>query len=165
MSDDTTLHGEEAVLADYLGHFRRTFERICQGLDADQLARRSVPPSSMSLLGLLRHLAAVEYSWWRRVMGHDLTLPKMWGKDENRDADFDGAIADEAVVAEAWEAWRAEVAHAEEFRATHPMDFLGQHDDGPIEMREVVVHLIEEYARHCGHADLLRETIDGQTGR
>jgi len=163
MSDET-LHGEEAVLRDYLGHFRRTFEQKCADLDAEQLARRSVPPSTLSLLGLVRHLAAVEYSWWRRVMGHDLALPKMWGKDVHRDADFDGAVADDEVVAEAWAAWRAEVAYAEEFQATHPMDHLGQHDDGPIEMREVVVHLIEEYARHCGHADLLRECIDGRTG-
>ena len=157
--------GEEAVLQDYLGHFRRTFERQCEGLDAEQLARRSVPPSSLSLLGLLRHLAAVEYSWWRRVMDRRLDLPKMWGKDEHRDADFDGAVADDAVVAEAWEAWRREVAYAEEWQATHPMDELGQHDEGDIEMREVVVHLIEEYARHCGHADLLRECIDGRTGQ
>jgi uncharacterized damage-inducible protein DinB len=164
MSDEM-LRGEEAVLTEYLGHFRRTFERVCEGLDAEQLARRSVPPSSLSLLGLVRHLAAVEYSWWRRVMGHDLALPRMWGKDEHRDADFDGAVADDDVVAEAWAAWRAEVAHAEEFQATHPMDFLGAHDDGPIEMREVVVHLIEEYARHCGHADLLRECVDGRTGQ
>jgi uncharacterized damage-inducible protein DinB len=164
MSDDE-LRGEEAVLTDYLGHFRRTFERKCEGLDAEQLARRSVPPSTMSLLGLARHLAAVEYSWWRRVMEHDLDLPKMWGKDEHPDADFDGAIADDAVVAEAWVTWRAEVAYAEEFQASHPMDHLGQHDDGPIEMREVVVHLIEEYARHCGHADLLRECVDGRTGQ
>ena len=164
MTDDL-LRGEEAVLRDYLGHFRATFERQCADLDAEQLARRSVPPSTMSLLGLLRHLAAVEYSWWRRVMDRRLDLPKMWGKDEHRDADFDGAVPDDAVVAEAWAAWRREVAYAEEFQAGHPMDHLGQHDDGDIEMREVVVHLIEEYARHCGHADLLRECIDGRTGQ
>jgi uncharacterized damage-inducible protein DinB len=162
MSDDTTR--EAAVLTEYLDHFRGVFERKAGGLDAEQLARRSVPPSTMSLLGLLRHLAAVEFSWWRRVMGHDLALPKMWGKDQHSDADFDGAVADDAVVAEAWAAWRAEVEHARAFQAAHPMDHLGQHDDGPIEMREVVVHLIEEYARHCGHADLLRECIDGETG-
>jgi uncharacterized damage-inducible protein DinB len=162
MTDDLS-RGEEAVLRDYLGHFRQTFERQCAGLDAEQLARRAVPPSSMSLLGLLRHLAAVEHSWWRRVMDRRLDLPRMWGKDEHRDADFDGAVADDAVVAEAWEAWRREVAYAEEWQASHPMDRLGQHDEGEIEMREVVVHLIEEYARHCGHADLLRECIDGRT--
>lgn len=161
---DEMPRGEAAVLRDYLDHYRRTFERKCEGLDAEQLARRSVPPSSMSLLGLLRHLAAVEYSWWRRVMDRRLDLPKMWGKDEHSDADFDGAVADDAVVAEAWAAWRQEVAYAEAWQASHPLDELGQHDEGDIELREVVVHLIEEYARHCGHADLLRECIDGQTG-
>ena len=164
MSDDL-LRGEEAVLRDYLDHFRATLERQCEGLDAEQLARRSVPPSTLSLLGLVRHLAAVEFSWWRRVMERRLDRPKMWGKDEHPDADFDGAVGDDAVVAEAWAAWRAEVAHAREFQASHPLDHLGQHDDGDIEMREVVVHLIEEYARHCGHADLLRECIDGRTGQ
>jgi uncharacterized damage-inducible protein DinB len=163
MTDDMT-RGEEAVLREYLDHFRGVFERKCEGLDAEQLARRSVPPSTLSLLGLLRHLAAVEYSWWRRVMDRNLDLPKMWGKDEHRDADFDGAVADDAVVAEAWEAWRTEVAYARELQGAHPMDHLGQHEEGDLEMREVVVHLIEEYARHCGHADLLRECIDGRTG-
>jgi len=163
MTDDMN-RGEEAVLSEYLDHFRGVFEKKCEGLGAEQLATRSVPPSTMSLLGLLRHLAAVEFSWWRRVMDRHLELPKMWGKDEHRDADFDGAVADDAVVAEAWAAWRGEVAYARAFQASHPMDHLGQHDDGDLEMREVVVHLIEEYARHCGHADLLRECIDGRTG-
>ena len=163
MTDDMN-RGEEAVLSEYLDHFRGVFERKCEGLDAEQLATRSVPPSTMSLLGLVRHLAAVEYSWWRRVMDRRLDLPKMWGKDDHRDADFDGAVADDAVVAEAWSAWRTEVAYGREFQASHPMDHLGQHDDGDLELREVVVHLIEEYARHCGHADLLRECIDGRTG-
>lgn len=163
MSD--VIRGEEAVLRDYLQHFRATFERICEGLDAEQLAHRSVPPSTLSLLGLVRHLAAVELSWWRRVMDRHPELPKMWGKDVHPDADFEGAVADDAVVAEAWAAWRAEVAFGEDFQAAHPMDHLGQHPDGDLEMREVVVHLIEEYARHCGHADLLRECIDGRTGQ
>lgn len=160
MSDEM-CRGEDHVLREYLDHYRAEFERICTGLDAEQLARRSVPPSTMSLLGLLRHLAHVEYSWWRRVMDRDLSLPRMWGKDEHPDADFDGAVADDAVVAEAWEAWRREAAYGRDFQAGHPADHLGQHADGDIEMREVVVHLIEEYARHCGHADLLRECIDG----
>ena len=161
---ETLQRGEEAVLREYLDHFRGVFERQCAGLDAEQLARRSVPPSSLCLLGLLRHLAAVEYSWWRRVMERDLSLPRMWGKDAHPDADFDGAVADKDGVAEAWAAWRREVEHGRAFWADHPMDHLGRHEDGDIEMREVVVHLIEEYARHCGHADLIRERIDGRIG-
>jgi len=163
---DVELRGERAVLLDYLTHYRMTFEMKCEGLDAQQLATRSVPPSSMSLLGLIRHLAAVEYSWWRRVMERNLDLPKLYGKDKNRDADFDGAVADDAVVAEAWESWRREVAYAEEFvESAASLDVLGAVGDEDIELREVIVHLIEEYARHCGHADLLRECVDGRTGQ
>jgi len=163
---DVELRGEHAVLLDYLKHYRMTFQMKCEDLDAEQLATRSVPPSSMSLLGLIRHLAAVEYSWWRRVMERNLDLPKMYGKGENRDADFDGALADDEVVAEAWESWRREVAHGEAFvDAADSLDVLGDLGGEEIELREVIVHLIEEYARHCGHADLLRECIDGRTGQ
>ena len=158
---DQPTRGERAVLDEYLRHYRLTFELKCSGLDAEQLARRSVPPSSLSLLGLLRHLGKVEHSWCRRVMERDLELPRLFDRDE----DFDGAVADDAVVAEAWEAWRREVAHAETTYAAMPLDQLGDHPDGELELREVVVHLIEEYARHCGHADLLRECIDGRTGQ
>ena len=94
-------------------------------------------------------------------MGRDLDLPQLFA----REVDFDGAVADDAVVAEAWEAWRREVAHAETTYAGMPLDHLGAHPDGELELRDVVVHLIEEYARHCGHADLLRECIDGRTGQ
>lgn len=159
------LQGESAVLRDYLQHFRDVFEATCADLDAEQLAGRSVPPSSLSLLGLLRHLAFVEEHWWRRVMDGQLELPKMWGKDADQDADFDGAVAAPAVVEAAWKAWRAEIVFADSWLdSAESMDVLGQVHGSRIELREVLVHLIEEYARHCGHADLLRECIDGRTG-
>lgn len=167
---DAPVFGEQPVLEEYLDHFRRTFERQLADLDAAQLARRAVPPSSMSLLGLLRHLAAVEHSWWRRVMGGRPELPRLWGKDERRDADFDDVpddtvLVDAAIVEEAWTTWRAEVAHGEAIVAdASSLEVQGVVDGRPIELREVLVHLIEEYARHCGHADLLRECIDGRTG-
>jgi len=162
----TTPVGERATLVDYLEHYRTTLEMKCDGLDAEQLARRSVPPSTLSLLGLVRHLAKVEHSWFRRVMGHELDLPRLYWTEEDRDLDFNGAVADDDVVADAWEAWRREVAHGRAFvDAAESMDVLGTHPDGSLELREVVVHLIEEYARHLGHADLLRECIDGRTGQ
>ena len=167
---DLPVHGERAVLVEYLGHFRATFERQLGGLDAAQLALRSVPPSTLSLLGLLRHLGAVEYSWWRRVMERRLDRPRMWGKDDRPDADFDDvprdpADVDPAMVEEAWATWRAEVAHGEAFvQAAASLEVLGDVDGQDVELREVLVHLVEEYARHCGHADLLRECIDGRTG-
>jgi uncharacterized damage-inducible protein DinB len=162
----STPRGEKAVLAEYLDHFRMTFEMKCEGLDAEQLAQRSVPPSSMSLLGLVRHLASVEFHWFRRFIEGHMDQARPFKSPEDRDLDFNGAVADDAVVAEAWETWHAEVAHAREVYERY--DDLGTLV-GPAgdesELREIVVHMIEEYARHCGHADLLRERIDGRTGQ
>ena len=158
--------GERAVLLEYLRHYRMTFELKCDGLDAEQMARRSVEPSTLSLLGLLRHLAKVEQIWFRITMeGND--IPRLYVSPDDPDGDFDGAVADDAVVAEAWEAWRREVAHAEAFvERTESLDTVSTHPArDPITLRELLVHLIEEYARHCGHADLLRERIDGRTGQ
>ncbi|MGA8845033.1 MAG: DinB family protein [Nocardioides sp.] len=164
-ADDEPLRGERAVLTNYLRHYRMTFELKCQDLDAEQLARRSVPPSALSLLGLLRHLAKVEQSWCRRVMERQPELPRLFWSAEDPALDFDGARADPEVVEEAWATWRTEVAHAKEVYGTLDLDVLGAHPDGELELRDVLVHLIEEYARHCGHADLLRECIDGRTGQ
>ena len=160
-----SLGDERATLTDYLRFQRQTLELKCAGLDAEQLARRSVEPSTMSLLGLVRHLAEVERSWFRRVMaGGD--APKRYQTDEEPDGDFDGAVADPAVVAEAWAAWRAEVAFAESFVAAAPdLAITGRSRYGEVSLREVLVHMIEEYARHNGHADLLRERIDGRVGQ
>ena len=158
--------GEKATLAAYLDRYRMTFEMKCEGLDAEQLARRSVPPSSMSLLGLVRHLAMVEHTWFRRFIEGQQDLPRLYKSSEDRDLDFNGAVDDDAVVADAWEAWRAEVAHARE--VYDGMDDLGAlvgPEGKQAELRDIIVHMIEEYARHCGHADLLRECIDGRTGQ
>jgi uncharacterized damage-inducible protein DinB len=165
-TDGPAPHGEKAVLAEYLDHFRMTFEMKCQGLDAEQLAQRSVPPSSMSLLGLVRHLASVEFHWTRRFVEGHMELPRPFKSPEDRDLDFNGAVADDAVVAEAWDVWRAEVAHARQVYATYDdLGVLVGPEGDQNELREIVVHLIEEYARHCGHADLLRERVDGRTGQ
>ena len=107
----TTPRGEKAVLAEYLDHFRMTFEMKCEGLDAEQLAQRSVPPSSMSLLGLVRHLASVEFHWFRRFIEGHLELSRPFKSPEDRDLDFNGAVADDEVAAEAWASWRAAVHH------------------------------------------------------
>ena len=109
----SALSGERAVLVDYLHTYRLTLEMKCEGLDAEQLARRSVPPSTLSLLGLVRHLAKVEHSWFRRVMGHQPELERLYWSPEDRDLDFNGAVADPALVEDAWASWRREVAYAE----------------------------------------------------
>lgn len=104
--------GERAVLAHYLDHQRMTLELKCEGLTAEQLADRSVPPSTMSLLGLVRHLARVEHSWWRRVLEGHGGVARLYRTDADPDLDFNGAVADEDVVADAWQSWHREVDHA-----------------------------------------------------
>jgi uncharacterized damage-inducible protein DinB len=154
--------GERATLLDYLRRYRLTLELKCADLDAEQLARRSVPPSTMSLLGLVRHMAEVERSWFRRELaGRD--APSLYSSASDRDGDWNGAAPEAEVVEEAWRAWRAEVAFAEEFVAGAAD--LGALGIAQVPLRDVLVHMIEEYARHCGHADLLRERIDGRVGQ
>ena len=152
--------GELATLQDYLTHYRLTLLMKCEGLDPEQLARRSVPPSTMSLLGLLRHLAEAERDWRGWILPGDAP-PKVYGA---RDADFDGAVAEQAVVDEAYDVLEREQAATDAVLAGHPN--LGERlGKDRIAVRELLVHRIEEYARHCGHADLLRECIDGRVGQ
>jgi uncharacterized damage-inducible protein DinB len=160
--------GEKATLREYLSNYRLTMELKCQGLDPEQLARRSVPPSTMSLLGLVRHLAQVENHWFQRVLQGRTEEPRLFKREDDRDWDFNGAVADPAVVEEAFGAWRSEIAAAEEWLDALDEAELGREvplQDGTVSVRDVLVHVVEEYARHAGHADLLRECIDGRTGQ
>jgi uncharacterized damage-inducible protein DinB len=160
--------GEKATLREYLANYRLTLDLKCSGLDPEQLARRSVPPSTLSLLGLIRHLAQVENHWFQRVLQGKTDRPRLFKSDDDRDADFNGAVPDPAVVAEAFSAWKAEIAAAEEWLDGLAEPDLGREvpfDDGTVSVRDVLVHMVEEYARHAGHADLLRECIDGRTGQ
>lgn len=164
MSGMGELLNERDNYVDYLDSRREAFVKKCEGLTPEQLATRSVPPSSMSLLGMVRHLAEVERVWFRRwLKGGD--PERLWGPRGNDD-DWNGAIGDQSTVDEAWAAWHDEVAFGKDWLSTHDdMDAVidgGHH--GQINVRDVVVHLIEEYAQHLGHADLLRESIDGHTG-
>lgn len=160
--------GELATLREYLSNYRITLDLKCRGLNAEQLARRSVPPSTLSLLGLVRHLAGVEHSWFRRVLQENMDLPLLFRRGDDRDSAFDDAVGDPAMVDEAFAAWQAEILAADKW-----LDQLSASDlarevplrDGVVSIRDVLVHLIEEYARHVGHADLLRECIDGRTGQ
>ncbi len=151
--------GELPTLRDYLINYRRTLLLKCDGLSPEQLASRSVPPSTMSLLGLLRHLAEVERDWRGWILPEK--PPRLYGP---HDADFDRAVADQAVVDAAYADLALEQAATDALLAEHPD--LGQRvgKDG-IAVRELLVHRIEEYARHCGHADLLRECVDGRVGQ
>ena len=166
------LGDERVTLSEDLRCLRLTLELKCAGLDAEAMARRSVEPSTMSLLGLVRHLAEVERATFRVLMaGQD--VPRLFTSPADPDGDFNGAVPDPEVVAGAWDAWRAEADFATRFVAAAPSlditadDPGNQHGSGggAMSLREVLVGMIEEYARHMGHADLLRERIDGRLGQ
>jgi uncharacterized damage-inducible protein DinB len=161
--------GERVAAEDLLDYHRATLLAKCAGLTGDLLASRSVPPSTMSLLGLVRHLTDVERVWFRRRVAGE-QIPAVYWSAESPDGDFDdldpaGAEADFAAYAAEVDAARAVLA-AHEFDDT----FSFRHGSGSgsseetIDIRSLVLHMIEEYARHNGHADLLRECIDGTTG-
>lgn len=159
-TEATSPDGELATLQDYLRDYRMTLLMKCEGLDAEQLARRSVPPSTMSLLGLLRHLAEAERAW-RNWVSDGPPLPKLYGV---RDADFDDVVGTQAGVDAAISDLAREQAETDAVLAEHP-DLGERLGERAIAIRELLVHRIEEYARHCGHADLLRECIDGRVGQ
>ena len=161
--------GELATVRGYLANYRLTLGMKCDGLDAEQLARRSVEPSTMSLLGLIRHMASVEHHWFERVVQNQLDQPRLYRTEGDRDADFNGAVDDQAVADEAFASWKQQIAHADAW-----LDELDEADLGrevslggghTASIRDVLVHMVEEYARHAGHADLIRERIDGRTGQ
>jgi uncharacterized damage-inducible protein DinB len=155
---------EREMLEAWLDFHRLTLERKCSDLSPEQLRRRAVPPSPLSLLGLVRHMAEVERGWFRRALANE-DAPPHYYSDDDPDGDFDHV--DTADVAEAFATWRAECAHARAVLALFSnLDAMGRDETRPgrPSVRWVLVHMIEEYARHNGHADLLREVIDGVVG-
>jgi hypothetical protein len=154
---------ERTSLMSFLRGQRLTLELKCSGLAGADLARRAVPPSSMSLLGIVRHLTDVERSWFRRTMAGQAAPPIYRGALD--DGDFDGASGDVATVDQAWRLWRLECDFSDSFIRTAPdLSVLCARSEKAVSLRWVVMHMIEEYARHNGHADLLRERIDGRVG-
>ncbi len=159
------MRGEHGTLTAYLEAYRTTLELKCAGLTPAQLGTKTVPPSNISLVGLVRHLARVEQHWFRRVIEANMDLSRLF-LEEQLDAGFSWLGASDATfVEEAWELWRSEVAHARSVLAGTDLDTVLDVDGEPTEVRDIIVHLIEEYARHCGHADLVRECIDGRAGQ
>ena len=153
--------GERDLLEGWLEFHRDTLRWKIEGLDDAQVKRRSVPPSTMSLLGLVRHMADVELNWFRRVLDGE-HAPGIFWSDDNLEGEFDDV--DDAVVADDVATWQGEIAKARALAATRSLDDTGIRRGEPCSLRWVYTHMIEEYARHNGHADLLRECIDGATG-
>ena len=154
--------GERATLTAFLDRQRATLAVKCDGLTEDQLRQQAAPPSSLSLLGLVRHMAEVERNWFRPVLGGE-EMATIFAPDMDWEAAFgDVATAD---VAEAFRLWRAECDHARALVAAAPsFDVKGFRHSGWVSLRWMMSHMIEEDARHNGHADLLRERLDGSTG-
>ena len=157
------IAGEREMLRAFLDYHRATLAMKCDGLSDEELRRRSMPPSALSLLGLVRHMAEVERLWFRRVInGED--IPLVWSGEGDFQAAYDASAA---TRAEAFGAWQAEVEQARRIeREAESLDVTGHQPrwDEDVSLRLVMLHLIHEYARHNGHADLLREGIDGTVG-
>jgi uncharacterized damage-inducible protein DinB len=156
--DEDYTAGERGLLEGVLDRQRDTLRWKCAGLTGEQLARQAVPPSDLSLLGLLRHVADAERAWFRRRFGRQ-DLPELYGPVASfTEADPARAEADYQRLIDEQAACRAAAAGA-------PLDATFQHEEvGEMTLRWIYTHLIEEYARHNGHADLLRQVIDGTTG-
>jgi uncharacterized damage-inducible protein DinB len=163
---DVPFTGDErSLLVVWLDYHRATLLTKCAGLSADQLVLRSCPPSTLSLLGLVRHLADAERDWFARTLpGRTRAeVPPLNWDDDDHDGDFNRT--DPARAGEDLATYLAETRASDEVAARYGLDDTGTMRDGtPVSLRWIYQHLIEEYARHNGHADLLRQAIDGAVG-
>lgn len=167
-ADDDRPHiprvaAEREALAAYLDYYRATVEMKCRGMTARQARARSMPPSTMSLHGLVRHLASVE-RWWFQQNFERRDVPFLFCTADNPDLDFDPPA--DADFAADLEAWRGECAVSREIVAAHDLDDTARPLDGDedVDLRWLVLRMLAEYAQHCGHIDLIREGVDGKTG-
>jgi hypothetical protein len=158
---------ERTMLAAWLDFHRSTLALKCAGLDDAQARRPAAAPSSMTMIGLVQHLTEIERNWFRRVFaGED--VPLLFGDDGG----FGFALDPDRTLEEALAAWRTEVEQSRELIAGAPLDAPGRLSqenaavlgEDTVSLRWILIHMIEEYARHNGHADLIREGIDGVTG-
>ena len=153
---------ERQLLQGWLDWHRQTLLTKCAGLTAEQLKTASSEPSNLTLLGLLRHMTEVE-RWWFRIHAAGQTLPDLYCSDGNDDGDFDDVAGADAEANFA--AFGAEIEAADKAVAALPLEHEFTTKKGTtISLRWVYLHMIEEYARHNGHADLIRERLDGTTG-
>ncbi len=162
-TDPPHVADERTSLEAWLDYHRATLLWKCEGLTPEQLAERSAEPSTMSLLGLVRHMAEVERGWFRQfVAGED--VPDIYCSEQSPDGDFDDV--DAAGAEEDFAIFRGEIEVARVVAARYELDHVTRRGrrDFDIDFRWVYVHMIEEYARHNGHADLIRERIDGTIG-
>ena len=150
---------ERSVLLGYLTYHRTVLARKAEGISDSDARRAACPPSALTLLGLIRHMTDVERWWFRRHLLAE-EIPALFDDDE------EWRVPPDATVADSLAAYWEEIAVIDRHLVTASMDDRneGEPDRGQHTLRRAIVHMIEEYARHCGHADLLREAIDGTTG-
>jgi Protein of unknown function (DUF664) len=154
---------EREALAAYLEYYRATMEMKCRALTPEQARTRSMPPSALSIHGLIRHLAGVERWWFQQNFEHR-DVPFLFFTADDPHADFNPPS--DADFAADLDAWRAECAVSRDIVAAHDLDDTARPLDWyeDVDLRWLVLRMITEYAQHCGHVDLLREGIDGRTG-
>jgi uncharacterized damage-inducible protein DinB len=164
-TEPTRLTGEREALEQWLDFHRATLLGKCAGLTGEQLTQPSVPPSRLTLLGLVRHMANVE-RWWFRLHGAGQDVADLYDETDDPDTDFNAltpanAAQDLQVFAQECQAARDAVAG---LSLEHVVPSRGDHPERTRNLRWIYLHMIEESARHNGHADLVRECIDGATG-
>ncbi len=161
--EPTPIQGERDMLEAWLEFHRLTLLLKCEGLSDEERKRRPVATSMLSLHGLVRHMAEVERGWFQRTLRSDPGLPRIWRDDGIPDSELvplDDADWKADVVA-----WQDECEASRTTAGAHGLDDTGTNRDGePYSLRWIYVHMIEEYARHNGHADLIRELVDGSVG-
>jgi uncharacterized damage-inducible protein DinB len=162
LADGPLVGLDRPMMEGYLRWQRGTLLNICAGLTGDQLVLHAVPSTNLTLLGLVRHLAKVERVWFRQRFGSQ-DIPPMYDATLGPDADFDDL--DESRAEADFARFVEECRLADEAVAPIPFDTTIEHRGDVICLRFIYLHVIHEYARHNGHADLLREAIDGTTGR
>ena len=155
---------ERRTLESWLDFHRATLAVKCEDLDDRRAASAVAPPSELTLIGLVQHMAEVERNWFRRVLAGEV-VPAIYDPDADPDGPDGGFdVADDATLDAALTTWRAEISRAREICADRELTDTGRHAGEPVSLRWIYVHMIEEYARHNGHADLIRERLDGRTG-
>jgi uncharacterized damage-inducible protein DinB len=155
---------ERTTLASWLDFYRTTLAQKCDGLTEEQLRTASAQPSPITLLGLIQHMAEVERNWFRRVLAQE-DAPSIFTPDaETREHDGGFDLTYESTYERALSIWHSEIDHARVNCVTYALDDTSPFMGGQVTLRWIYTHMIAEYARHCGHADLIRERIDGRTG-
>ncbi|MGV0812775.1 DinB family protein [Mycolicibacterium boenickei] len=155
---------ERTTLESWLNFYRLTLALKCDGLDDAQLRTAAAPPSELTLLGLVQHAAEVERNWFRRVLAGESAPPIFGPRDHPEGHDGGFEVSAQSTYQAAYRIWQSEIMRAQANCAARALDDTSEFMGGEVSLRWIYTHMIGEYARHCGHADVIREHIDGVTG-